>query len=459
MRRFAGLATAGLLVLSACSDRSAPPLDPSFDASGSGASAAVTSSADDGPGSLRAAIAAANADPSVRVIQLATGLAPIELQSSLVYSGWQPLTVHGSGVVLDGAALAPGASAFLADGGADLSFSSLTVRHAPGNGIEVQVPAGAHGTLVLTFASVTVSDNGFFGVLINDQTNPLADREVDPLEDFEAGSDAGLVVRVTNSVIRGNGLAALDNDGFRINEGGLGGIDATVLGTVFAGNGADGLELDERAAGDARFTIQQSTLSENGAYDVVTDPDDGIDVDEAGDGDIDGHFVHVEASDNSEQGVDLNENDAGDLRVVMTQVEGSGNGEEGIEFEEDDDFAGGGDIYAELRGVTTDGNGRADDGDAGLKLREKGTGLLVARVVQAWATGNLNDLGGILFREDATGDMDVEVVQSTASANDDYGIRFQGSGAARLLKVTASDNGGQQIRNDAAVSVTRIPGI
>ncbi len=64
---------------------------------------------------------------------------------------------------------------------------------------------------------------------------------------------------------------------------------------------------------------------------------------------------------------------AGDLRVDMTLVEAIGNLEEGIEYEEGDDFAGGGDIVATLTGVKTRDNGEAD-GDAGLKLREKGVG-------------------------------------------------------------------------------------
>lgn len=54
----------------------------------------------------------------------------------------------------------------------------------------------------------------------------------------------------------------------------------------------------------------------------------------AGDGDIVAEFVHVEASDDSEQRLDLNENGQGDLRVTIHQVEASRNGREGIELEE-----------------------------------------------------------------------------------------------------------------------------
>lgn len=180
---------------------------------------------------------------------------------------------------------------------------------------------------------------------------------------------------MANSTFSGNGLAALDHDGFRVNEGGMGHIVATVTGSTFTGNGA---------------------------YDVVTDPDDGIDVDEAGLGHRSGAFRDVYVSSNPEQGVDLNENDAGDLRVDMTRVEASDNPEEGIEFEEDDDSAGGGDLVARLTQVTTLRNGTAD-GDAGLKLREKGDGTLDARVVNAVSSNNC--AGGILFREDANGQM------------------------------------------------------
>lgn len=119
-----------------------------------------------------------------------------------------------------------------------------------------------------------------------------------------------------------------------MNEGGEGSLEADIRGTRFANNGADGLELDERAAGDAKFELRHTTLIGNGSF-TSEDFDDGIDVDEGGDGDILGRFNHVVANKNFEQGVDLNENGLGDLRIFMADVSAAENSEEGIEFEED----------------------------------------------------------------------------------------------------------------------------
>lgn len=445
------IAVAGLLifVLAGCSDvTTAPPSAPPIDAA-LGASAAVTTNADAGPGSLRAALAAALADPGITHVRLERGLGTITLASPLVWSGAGSLAIDGAGATLDGSALGSGQSAFVANGGGDLAVRDLVVADAPGYGILVDVPAARTGTQRVDFDAVTIRDNGLHGVLINDQTEYLND----PNSTSEAGSAAGLVVTLTRSLIAGNGHGAIDYDGFRVNEGGEGSIVARFQGTVFRANGADGLELDERGSGSAEFTIEQSALVGNGFFSEA-DPDDGIDVDEAGDGDIIARFVQVEASDNAEQGVDLNENHAGDLRVTMSQVTGSGNGEEGIEFEEDDDFVGGGDLVADLVGVTASDNG-AEDGDAGLKLREKGAGDLTARLVQPTASDNA--IGGIEVREDAAGTLDAGVQSATASNNATTGLRLRGTGTARVQKLVAEGNGSGALVADGTVTVVEVP--
>ncbi len=405
----------------------------------------VTSNADAGPGSFRQAVLDANADPSIDVIRFAPDIGVVALQQTVTYSGAQGLSILGSNATLDGGALGAGESAFVTDGGSNLNVRFLAVQNAAGTGITVAVPDAATGVIAIRFDNVRIWNNGFHGVLINDQKEYFND----PNSTSQDGSDASIDLRVTASRIEGNGLQALDNDGFRVNEGGLGEIVAFVDGSVFTGNGADGLELDERADGSARFQIQKTELTFNGAFDVVTDPDDGIDVDESGNGDIRGRFERVIASDNSEQGVDLNENDAGDLRVEMFVVEASRNPEEGIEFEEDDDDAGGGDLWARLTNITTNGNGSAD-GDAGLKLREKGDGNLDARIVNAVSNGNA--IRGILLREDGVGDLDGTILNAIADGNGDDGIAFDENSDGDLRGIvrrsTSSNNAGAGVLAD-----------
>jgi hypothetical protein len=404
----------------------------------------VTSNADDGDGSLRAALEAATADPAIRSIKVKS-VGTIVLATPLVWSGTQALSIDGGGAVIDASGLATGESGLLADGGGDLSVVDLTVEDAPSSGIFVDVPTARTGIQRVDFTRVTVRGNGLHGVVINDQD--------DPTGEGETGSAASVAVTVSNSVIENNGNGAVDNDGFRINEGGEGSIFAEVSGTTFRGNGADGLELDERGAGDAVFSLLQVSLVANGFLSTV-DPDDGVDVDEAGPGDIIARFNNVDASNNSEQGVDLNENGEGDLRVSMSNVTGSGNGAEGIEFEEDDDVAGGGGLFADLTQVTANGNGSID-GDAGLKLREKGAGNLEATLIQP--TANDNQIGGIEIREDAAGTVTTTVKQAVANNNATSGLRIRGTGAALVQLLSATGNPDGNLLNDAGVIVTVLP--
>jgi hypothetical protein len=465
MNRLLLLAT-GATLLVACSDSiTAPPAAPELNPA-LGASTQVTSSADDGEGSLRAAIEAANADPSITLIQVKENLGTIALQSPIHFEGSQDLIIHGGDVVLDGTSVGAGQPAFLADGGGDLTISHLTIDDAPGYGLQVEVPSGSDGVQSLSLDRVRVRRSGLHGVLMNDQATPLLspfpeDGDVDDPADAQDGSDASLVVRITHSTFEDNGFDAIDNDGVRINEGGIGGIDFAIGHSRTAGNGADGIELDERGPGDARFTVQQTDILENGFFDFNTpeaerDLDDGIDVDEWGEGDLIGQFVQVKANDNAEQGVDLNENEAGDLRVTMHQVQGSDNGQEGIEFEEDDDVAGSGNLDADLNGVTTNGNGRdpelADDegafGDGGLKSREKGAGNNYITVRQAVSINNVVD--GVIVREEGDGDIVARLTGVVGNDNGEYGIQIReangGAIDARIANGSVSGNGDGGVR-------------
>jgi hypothetical protein len=436
----------GLLFLaSACGDSAESPMEASPESAELGGRGRVTSSADAGPGSFRQAILDANADPAIRTIRFESGLGPIRLLTPVTYSGSQALVIRAGGTRLDGGGLGAGESAFVADGGGNLTISRLAVSRAPGNGITVKVPDAATGTFQVRLEGVVIRDNGLHGILINDQSGYFTD----PLSTSEDGSAAGLLVEVLDSRFERNGFALIDSDGLRINEGGAGTLAAHVRDTRFANNGADGLELDERADGDADFSLRGTSLIGNGAF-TEEDFDDGVDVDEGGSGDLVGRLDDVLASRNLEQGVDLNENGPGDLRSRMVDVRAVENAEEGVELEEDDDVAGGGGIDAELVRVTARANGN-NGGDAGLKLREKGDGDLAARLVQALAvdnrmTGGDEAIDGILLQEDEDGSMTADLVQATARRNSGDGIQLEENEAGdlegRIRRSTASGNDG-----------------
>jgi hypothetical protein len=337
-----------------------------------------------------------------------------------------------------------------ATGGGDLAVSALTVRRAPAEGIDIQVPATATGTQHLRLTGAVIADNAGHGVLVNDHEDPSAQDGVQPNPN---GSAAALEVTVIASSFLRNGFSVSDRDGLRVNEGGDGDLKITLRLVAADGNAADGVEVDERGAGDVRVDVLGSRFADNGAFDP-SDLDDGFDIDEYDDGSILGLVALTSASDNHEEGFDFNENNAGDLRVNLWLVDVSRNREEGIDYEEDDDFAGGGDLVSTMVGVRANGNG-VDGGDAGLKIREKGTGELGVVVHSVETSENL--VGGISIREDAIGSLAATITGVTSIGNAGHGIDFDenrastsdpGNLTAAVSDGTSSANQGAGVRAD-----------
>ena len=445
MKRIAPLSLV-LLALAACSDNSSTA--PNTEAADLNDLAAtrqngfvnVTNDADDGKGSFRWAIGEANANPGIEAIRFRGRTGTIHLSSPVTYTGAQDLSLEGNDAIIDGANA--GGPSFIANGGGDLKVSELTFSNSPAEGIDVEVPAAATGTLKVTLYKVTIKDNKGHGLLVNDQVDPSTTDDVQP---DDRGSAASLEVAVFLSRFSGNGYSVSDRDGIRVNEGGEGSLTFTSRLSKSEDNAADGIELDERGAGDVIIDVSDTYILRNGKLDPA-DLDDGFDIDEANDGSIIGKMVRSAAIDNFEEGLDFNENNAGDLRVDLTLVVATGNGEEGIDYEEDDDFAGGGDLVTTMLGVVANENG----GDGGLKIREKGVGSLTANVTGVEASRNL--VSGIAVREDADGSLTANIVRAKTLGNAAHGIDFDenstGDLAATVSKSVSSGNTLYGIRAD-----------
>ncbi|MGE0228915.1 MAG: hypothetical protein AB7U23_10440 [Dehalococcoidia bacterium] len=108
------------------------------------AGVSVFSSADSGPGSFRAAVAAANVNPSITKIVL-RNFAPITLTSVVTYTGSQALTVQGDSPFFNRVIQGSGdpCGLFDSDSTGDLTFSQVTFRHATCAAIQVIPPLGA----------------------------------------------------------------------------------------------------------------------------------------------------------------------------------------------------------------------------------------------------------------------------------------------------------------------------
>ena len=384
----------------------------------------VTNGNDDGAGSFRAAVEAANADSSITSIVVRQSVDSIVIESAVEYTGSQSLGIQGNDV-----AIAPTAGAeqefdlFVASGGSDLVLRDLTLRGGE-DGLFVTVPADATGTLSVTLRGVTVEDCGLFGVHIDDQT---------------LGSDASVALTVVGGSFKNNGTAALDYDGIRVDEGGEGNIVATLTNVAVDANGADGLELDERGEGSVRLTVIGSSFDGNGFFNEA-DLDDGIDIDEAGGGGVNVSITASSISGNFDEGLDLNEEDAGSLVFRLTGVTADGNTDEGVKADE----LGDGNLFATLIRVRANDTGDEE----GIALTEDGGGDLVTSLFQVTASGNDNE--GIELAENGDGSLTAVLTRVTANGNGNDGIELAEAGAGGLsaiaTKVTATGNNGYGIK-------------
>ena len=408
----------------------------------------VVNSKDSGPGSFRSAILLANGDPTIGRVQFLDKVSTIFLREKVEFAGAQDLSIIGNGATLD-ASKAGGDPAFVASGGGNLAVSSLKVRNSLAEGIVVQVPPSATGTIRVSLLNVDIMNNEGHGVLVNDQKDPSTTDGVQPDPD---GSAATVDVSVINCRFIHNGHSVSDRDGLRVNEGGDGDLIITVKHTLAEDNGADGIEVDERGAGDVRVEMLATRLIANGPLDPA-DLDDGFDIDEYNDGSILGTIVLTLANHNHEEGFDFNENNAGDLRVDMQLVQAIGNGEEGIDLEEDDDFGGGGDLVTVMSNIVTVGNGNGADG--ALKIREKEAGNLDVTLTNILSVNNFGS--GIFARESQGGSSVVTILRALVSGNkiSDLGDgEFGGGHGIEVLESGGGDlTGTVQNSNSAANEV------
>lgn len=368
---------------------------------GTAATIFVTSDADTGAGSFRAAIEEANLDASINAIVF-RGTFDIVLGATVVYTGEQSLRIDGKGSTIDGGGGA--FDLFLGSGGGDLELGRLTFHNGGANGIMVLVPDDALGAISVSLSAVTIANNALFGLLVDDLTNSSA---------------AGVNLDIWSSRVIGNGLVAPDLDGVRVDEGGDGDIFASVHRSEFAGNGADGLELDESDAGDVVLIARRGSFDDNGRN--SDDTDDGIDIDERADGDIRLNVAASTFDDNTDDGIGVDESGAGDLHLTLAQVHAVRNGDSAISTDEGD----AGDFLAHFARVTADGNF-----DEGANMTEAGDG-----------------------------DFDGRFVASSFSFNEGEGIAVEqlddGVGTLVLVNVALEDN--SEAIDAEGVDVTEIP--
>lgn len=346
--------------------------------------ARVTNGDNDGAGSLRAAL-----ESGATKILIARSVDEIVVTETLEYTGTAPLTLFGTGQLIDGSGVEPNSEPVIAvTEGANLSITNLTVDAGGGNefgpynrlnqgggkGIFIAVPEDRTGTVRLNMWNVTVMGTGNHGVHVSDCS--LADDCGGGGGGGGDGSPASVAVRAIGVLIEDSGNGKQDADGLRVDERGDGNISFFAINSAFNDVGADGVELDEGNNGDVIINVSNSTFDFNGEYCVVgpfipgdpcdddgdPDVDDAFDVDEAGPGSVRGSVRNLTVINNFDEGLDFDEEDEGGFNVRITNVFAQNNADEGIKLSEEDD----GNNRARLRGIIADGDLEFEEEDGGL---------------------------------------------------------------------------------------------
>ena len=334
----------------------------------------------------------------------------------------------------------------------DLEFDGRSGRaqHA----FELDVPGDANGTIKVVLKDVEVEGFWDHGIHIDDQAGATGGGGTTQAgkDDLTGGnSRASLFVKVIDSEFEENGLygnrgSVSDNDGFRVDEGGRGSAKVVIKESEFEGNGADGFELDETRSGDAIVIVRDSYFNNNGPFDLA-DTDDGLDVDEAGRGDLIAKIFNTEINGNFDEGLDLDEANNGNLHLVMKNSEANNNGNAklnglaehpggtGVKLSEEQR----GDVIANFNNVEANGND-----DYGFRLEQFGGGSVDATFRNVVANNNRNAVpeegGKNGIRLESYVNPDEDGVEDVLAPID-----------ALFKNVVALDNGGAGLRFDASL--------
>jgi hypothetical protein len=354
------------------------------------APARVVNGDDSGPGSLRAALESGSAK-----IFISPSVERISIESTLTYAGSQPLLLRGSGQVIEPADEGSDFTLLEVSEGANLTVENLNFQGSggfdldnagTGKGIFVRVPDTRSGVVRLSLSQVRVADVANHGVHISDCS--LGDDCGGGSGGGGEGSNASIHAILDRVTVDGAGNGKFDADGLRIDERADGDILLDLSSSSFINVGADGIELDEGNNGDVWVNVRDVFLADNGAYclnapldlaepcvedddgELVLDLDDGFDIDEAGDGSLQGRIISAIVVDNLDEGLDFDEEGPGGMQLEIWRTYGAGNGDEAIKLS----AAEGGNIFADLRNTYALGNGNDgiqienEDGDGQTHL-------------------------------------------------------------------------------------------
>ncbi len=373
--------------------------------------AKVTNGNDSGYGSLRAALAS-----GAQFIFISPFVNNIDIKSSLVYTGDKKLKLFGTHQVISGNT---GDQPLLEiSNGADLTIKNLEFagpggysieNQGGGKGIFLKVPVDQTEDVNVVLKNVTVRDTGYHGVHVSDCTT--GDDCGAGQGGLGDGSPVSIYMTLDNVLIDNVGTGRQDGDGVRIDDRDEGDVYFDVYNSIFTNVGGDGIELDEGGNGTVSVNAWDVAFLDNGAYcsaDFVADPialdpncnddgdpdvDDAFDIDEAGNGGIEGTLKKIELINNYDEGLDFDSEGTGDNNYIdlkIVNVFARDNDDEAIKISEEEDAS----VLVKIRRADIGGDIEVEEEDGGdlkvvvkkssigddLKLAEDGDGVGVVKL-------------------------------------------------------------------------------
>jgi hypothetical protein len=425
----------------------------------------VTSTADAGAGSLRSALEQAALASGASILLMADG--PIVLESGLVYTGTGPLNIIGK---LSEISTSENITLLSVTQGAELYIRDLRLSGPGGFGIETRgdldAPAGKgisltgrpdqRGVLRMTLDNVRIADVAGEGVFVSD-----CGAQGDCVTEGDStgqGAPAGVEVQTSAVEIVDVGYGTVDAAGLRVNERGAGDIRFTALSSRFAGAGSDGVALDEGQDGDVIARVTASVFERNGGYchpdmlvsylpeetggtfakgdmaevslpGTVTDSPDDRCFDRAIGLHDDGSVANYEFTIHTQDGFDVSEAGNGSVRIVVDRSGVLSNLDRGLTVTEHD----AGHVDLVLYGSV----GRDNTG-AAFRSTEAGPGDVTGGLISVIADGNGG--AGAIFEEHDDGDLRVSVKDTRTQYNDDNktGLNFMQAGAGEGVVILSN---------------------
>jgi len=210
------------------------------------------------------------------------------------------------------------------------------------------------------------------------------------------GTGASFNIKLTKVTVMDTGFGQQDADGIRVDERAAGGVNLVAKNIWLRNVGADGIEIDEAGDHGVNVKMKNANFVGNGSYcapaiftldqdpddfdcfdeiddgEVVVDLDDAFDIDEAGGGSVHVEMKNAKILANDDEGLDFDEAGDGGISFMGKNFILADNGDEGIKLSEED----AGNVSLTVKNLV---NGKGETNDIEVESEDEGTGSVAIK--------------------------------------------------------------------------------